>query len=59
MRSSVTDWLIVVRHTALTESAAPATANSAAATHSELASPARATAAPHTTTAQITTRPGR
>ncbi len=48
MWSGVTIWLIVDRHTALTESAAPATASSAAAAHSEAMCRPRATAAPHT-----------
>src|SRR3954449_7543040 len=57
--SGVTVWLIVERQTALTLSAAPATARSAAAIHSEPASPASAIAAPHATTAQTTIRPRR
>ena len=59
MWSGVTVWLIVERHTALTESAAPASASSAAATHSEPARPASAIAAPQATTAQITISPSR
>ena len=42
--SGVTDWLIDERQTALTLSAAPASASSAAATHSEPATPASAIA---------------
>ena len=57
--SGVTVWLIVERQTALTLSAAPATASSAAATHSDPASPARAIAAPQATTAHTTIRPSR
>src|SRR6185312_2799849 len=57
MWSGVTVWLIVERHTALTESAAPATTSSAAAIHSELASPTNVIATAHAVTAQITTRP--
>ena len=57
MWSGVTVWLIVVRHTALMESAAPATASSAAAIHSEDASPANVIATAHAITAQITTNP--
>ena len=37
MRSSVTDWLILLRHTALTKSAAPVSANCITVSHSELA----------------------
>src|SRR4051794_26186353 len=58
-RSGVTLWLIAERHTALTLSAAPAAASSAAANHSEPARPASAMAAPHTLTAQIVIRPRR
>jgi len=39
--------LIVVRQTALTEQAAPASANRAAASHSVRASPANAIVVPH------------
>src|ERR1700748_3760108 len=59
LRSGVTVWLMVVRHTALTESAAPATASRAAAGHSDPMSPASATAAPQTATAQMTITPSR
>src|SRR3954464_3543647 len=55
----VTLWLIVARHTALTESAAPATASSTAASHSDPARPASAIAAPHTDTAHNVMRPRR
>ena len=58
-RSGVTSWLMAERQTALTLSAAPATASSAAAAHSDPASPASAIAAPQTATAQITIRPSR
>src|ERR1700733_6140825 len=57
--SGVTVWLIVERHTALTLSAAPASANRAIAAHSERTSPANAIATPHASTAQITIRPRR
>src|SRR3954471_18329335 len=57
--SGVTVWLIVERQTALTLSAAAATASRAAAIHSDPASPASAIAAPHATTAQTTIRPRR
>ncbi len=59
MWSGVTIWLMVERQTALTESAAPAIASSAAAAHSEAIVPATATAAPHTSTAQMTIIPSR
>src|ERR1700761_108084 len=59
IRSGVTVWLMVERHTALTESAAPATASRAAAGHSDPMSPASATAAPQTATAQMTITPSR
>src|SRR3954469_12578277 len=55
--SGVTVWLIVDRQTALTLSAAPATASSPAATHSDPPSPAAVIARPHTITAQITISP--
>jgi hypothetical protein len=55
----VTIWLIELRHTALTLSAAPATASSTTAGHSEPTSPTPAIAAPHTTTAQMTIIPSR
>src|SRR3954452_23948497 len=42
MWSGVTVWLIVERQTALTLSAAPATASSAGASHSELTAPGAA-----------------
>src|SRR5690348_16471702 len=57
--SGVTDWLIVERHTALTESASPAAASATAATHSDVVVPATAIAAPQATTAAITIRPRR
>ena len=57
--SGVTVWLIVERQTALTESAAPATASSPAAIHSDGTSPAAAIARPHTQTAPMTIRPRR
>src|SRR4051795_2374771 len=49
--SGVTDWLIVERQKALLLSAAPASASSTAAIHSEPARPASAIAAPQATTA--------
>lgn len=55
MRSSVTDWLILSRHTALTKSAAPASAKCITVSHGELANPASATVVPHARTAQIAT----
>ena len=57
--SGVTIWLIELRQTALTLSAAPATASSTAAGHSEPTTPTSAIAAPHATTAQITMIPRR
>ncbi len=57
--SGVTVWLIVERQTALTESAAPATASSPAAIHREGTRPAAAIARPHTHTETITIRPSR
>lgn len=57
--SGVTVWLMTERHTALTLSAAPATASSAAAGHSDPANPAAASATPQTQTAAIVTRPRR
>ena len=57
--SVVTVWLIVLRHTALTLSAAPATASATTAGQSELTRPAAAIARPQTTTATITIRPSR
>ena len=57
--SGVTIWLIELRQTALTLSAAPATASSTAAGHSEPTTPTSAIAAPHTTTAQMTIIPRR
>ena len=48
---------MIERQTALTLSAAPASASSAAAGHSEPARPAAAIAKPQTTTAAITTSP--
>ena len=59
MWSGVTVWLIVERHTALTLSAAPAIASSAAAGHNEDTSPASAIAAPHASTAKMVMRPRR
>ena len=44
--SGVTVWLIVERQTALTESAAPASASIPAASHSEFIRPASAIAIP-------------
>src|SRR3954467_6984564 len=55
--SGVTVWLMIERHTALTLSAAPATASSAAAGHRLGISPAAAMARPQTTTAPMTMRP--
>jgi len=49
--SGVTVWLIVERHTALTESAAPATNRHPTASHSESTMPAAAMARPHAATA--------
>jgi hypothetical protein len=57
MASGVTIWLIELRHTALTLSAAPAIASSTAAGHSEPTMPTPAMAVPHTTTAQMTITP--
>lgn len=57
--SGVTVWLMTERQTALTLSAAPATASSAAADHSEPASPAPAIARPHAQTAAIVILPSR
>src|SRR5438093_7162255 len=57
--SGVTVWLITERQTALTLSAAPATASSVAAAHRLDTSPAAATATPHTTTAPMTITPRR
>ena len=57
--SGVTVWLIVIRQTALTLSAAPASANSARAGRSEVTRPAAAMAAPQAATAKITIRPSR
>src|SRR4051794_11544258 len=57
--SGVTVWLITDRQTALTLSAAPATASSAAAGHRVDTSPAAAIAAPQTTTAPMTISPSR
>ena len=59
MASGVTVWLIVDRQTALTLSAAPATASRAAAVHRPPTRPAAAIAAPQTSTAKITIRPRR
>src|SRR4051812_49705381 len=59
MASGVTVWLITERHTALTLSAAPATASSAAAAHRLETRPAKAIAAPHTRTAPMTISPSR
>src|ERR1041385_4812720 len=53
--SGVRDWLMTERQTALTLSAAPATARSAAAGHSEDTTPAPAIARPQTHTAPIVT----
>src|SRR3954469_16683544 len=55
--SGVTVWLIVERQTALTLSAAPATASSTHAIARDVVRPAAAIASPHTITAPITTRP--
>src|SRR5687768_4437707 len=57
--SGVTIWLITERQTALTLSAAPATASSAAAAHSDPTNATAAIAAPHTQTATIVTIPSR
>src|SRR3954469_25285006 len=57
--SGVTVWLITERHTALTLSAAPATASIAAAGQMLGITPASAIAAPHTITAPITISPSR
>src|SRR3954447_18397863 len=57
MWSGVTDCEIVERHTALTLSAAPATANRIAAGTIELIAPAAAMARPHTATDASTMRP--
>jgi hypothetical protein len=59
MWSGVALWLIVDRHTALTESAAPARASSAAAGHSDRINPAIAMATPQHATAQMTISPRR
>ena len=59
MASGVTVWLIVLRQTAETLSAAPATNSSTAAGHSDETRPAPAIASPHTVTAQIVTSPSR
>src|SRR5919204_5002327 len=56
IRSGVSVWEIVVRHTALTLSAAPATASRRAASAIVGIKPAAAIAAPHTVTAPITIR---
>src|SRR3954471_19090409 len=57
MWSGVTDCEIVERHTALTLSAAPATANRMQAGTIELMSPAPAIPSPHTATDASTIRP--
>src|SRR3954462_11353334 len=57
--SGVTIWLITERHTALTLSAAPATASSTQAGHRLGIAPARAIAPPHTITAPMTISPSR
>src|SRR5215831_2658520 len=57
--SGVTVWLIVVRDTALTLSAAPAIARNTHAGASDVISPAAAIASPQTITAPITIRPSR
>ena len=55
--SGVTVWLMIERQTALTLSAAPATASSAAAGQMLGMKPAAAIARPQTSTAPITIRP--
>ncbi len=55
--SGVSDCEMVERHTALTESAAPATAKSSAASRSVLLNPAAAIARPQMATATSTIRP--
>src|SRR4051794_37710705 len=57
MWSGVSDCEIVERQTALTESAAPATANASAASQIELNTPAIATPPPQTATAPSVIRP--
>ncbi len=57
--SGVTVWLIVERQTALTLSAAPASASRAMAAHRLVTSPVSAIATPQPSTAQTTTRPRR
>ena len=57
--SGVTVWLITDRQTALTLSAAPATASRAAAGHRLETSPAAATDCPQTITAPMTISPSR
>src|SRR6185503_18579822 len=57
--SGVIVWLIVVRQTALTLSAAPAIVKRTIAGHRVVKRPAIAIAVPHTATATITIRPRR
>src|SRR3954451_5471083 len=59
IESGVTVWLITERQTALTLSAAPATASRAAADHRLDTTPTSAIAAPQASTAPMTMSPSR
>jgi len=57
IESGAASWMIVLRNTADTTSAQPATASSRSASGRSRTTPKPAIAAPHTITAQITANP--
>jgi hypothetical protein len=59
IESAAANWMIVLRNTADTTSAHPATASSTSATGSIRTTPNPAIASPQARTARITARPGR